>query len=94
MSWYRERNEEVAERFAAEVAQTLEHLEQFPLTEDSCRVFPILTFAGCPFTTLRVTSCSFDWLVAFPCWPLRTIGGDRAIGIRENGNRKQSDGRR
>jgi plasmid stabilization system protein ParE len=28
--WYRERNEAVAERFAAEVRQTLRHLEQFP----------------------------------------------------------------
>ena len=32
IAWYRERNEEVAERFAAEVERTLEHLEQFPST--------------------------------------------------------------
>jgi plasmid stabilization system protein ParE len=32
IGWYRERNEEVAERFAAEVKRTLEHIEQFPST--------------------------------------------------------------
>lgn len=31
-AWYRERNAEVADRFAAEVRQTLRHLEQFPDT--------------------------------------------------------------
>lgn len=30
--WYRERSEEVAERFAAEVRQALDHLERFPGT--------------------------------------------------------------
>jgi len=31
-AWYRERSGEVADRFAAEVRQTLHHLEQFPET--------------------------------------------------------------
>ncbi|HEY0156886.1 MAG TPA: type II toxin-antitoxin system RelE/ParE family toxin [Thermoanaerobaculia bacterium] len=31
-AWYRERSADVAERFAAEVRQTLRHLEQFPDT--------------------------------------------------------------
>jgi plasmid stabilization system protein ParE len=30
--WYRDRSEEVAIRFAQEVRQTLQHLEQFPST--------------------------------------------------------------
>ena len=30
--WYRERNAEVGERFAAEVRHALQHLEQFPST--------------------------------------------------------------
>jgi toxin ParE1/3/4 len=31
-AWYRERNGEVADRFAEEVRRTLQHLEQFPTT--------------------------------------------------------------
>lgn len=32
IDWYRERSAEAATRFAAEVRQTLQHLEQFPAT--------------------------------------------------------------
>jgi len=52
IAWYRERNEEVAERFAAEVKRTLEHLEQFPSTgafvrgvpDPDVRSFPVHNF--------------------------------------------------
>ena len=32
IGWYRDRNEQVATRFAAEVRQVFEHLERFPFT--------------------------------------------------------------
>lgn len=32
VDWYRGRSEQAANRFAAEVRQTLQHLEQFPAT--------------------------------------------------------------
>jgi plasmid stabilization system protein ParE len=32
IAWYRDRNEEVATRFAAEVRQVFAHLERFPFT--------------------------------------------------------------
>lgn len=52
IAWYRERNEEVADRFAAEVQRTLEHLEQFPSTgafmpsvpDQDVRSFPVHNF--------------------------------------------------
>ena len=34
-AWYAERNEEVAERFVAEVTRTLELIEKFPMTGGS-----------------------------------------------------------
>jgi plasmid stabilization system protein ParE len=40
IAWYQERSEEVAERFAAEVGRTLDHLEQFPLTGAFLPSFP------------------------------------------------------
>ena len=50
--WYRSRNSEVAERFAAEVRQTLRHLEQFPesggvvpgVSDADVRRFPVHNF--------------------------------------------------
>jgi plasmid stabilization system protein ParE len=52
ISWYRERNEEVADRFAAEVQRTIQHLEQFPSTggfvpgvaDPDVRGFPVHNF--------------------------------------------------
>jgi toxin ParE1/3/4 len=52
IAWYRERNEQIARRFAAEVRQVLEHLERFPFTggfvpgvnDPDVRCFPVHGF--------------------------------------------------
>jgi len=52
IAWYRERNEQVARRFGAEVRQVLEHLEDFPFTggivpglnDPDVRCFPVHGF--------------------------------------------------
>jgi plasmid stabilization system protein ParE len=52
IAWYRERNEDVAERFKAEVRHTLEHLERFPISgglvpgviDDEVRRLPVHNF--------------------------------------------------
>jgi len=52
IAWYRERNAEVSERFASEVRQTLQRLEQFPaaggfipgVTDPDVRHLPVHNF--------------------------------------------------